>query len=95
MKLKDVCEIKLNFPEADFWLTRKGSEKEVGRPIKKFSPENIGIKVTDENILVPDYLYYIMTYFHSMGYFNQLSNGTLSLKNIRTEDVKNIKLRQQ
>lgn len=95
MRLKDVCEIKLNFPEADFWLIRKGSEKEVGKPTKEFSSENIGIKVIDENILVPDYLYYVMTYFHSAGYFNGISNGTLSLKNIRTEDVKNIKLRQE
>lgn len=95
MRLKDVCEIKLNFPTADFWLVRKGSESEVGKPTREYNSENIGIKVTNEDILVPDYLYYVMTYFHSMGYFSKLSHGTLSLKNIRTEDVKNIKLREQ
>jgi hypothetical protein len=95
MRLKDVCDIKLNFPDADFWLTRKGSEKQVGKPVKTFSPENIGIKVIDTDILVPDYLYYIMTYFHGKGYFNSISHGTLSLKNIRTEDIKNIRLREE
>ena len=40
MRLKDVCEIKLNFPEADFLLMRKGGEMEVGKPTKEFSSEN-------------------------------------------------------
>ena len=27
LRLKYVCEIKTNFPEADFWLIRKGDEE--------------------------------------------------------------------
>ena len=40
----DVADIKISFAEADFWITRKGSIKEVGRPTKDFNKEKIGIK---------------------------------------------------
>jgi choline kinase len=62
MKLEDLCEIKTNFPEADFWLDRKGSIDTVGKPIKEFSSERIGIKVIKTDVLLPDYLYYVMEY---------------------------------
>ena len=36
MKLKYLCEIKTNFPNADFWLIRKGSKKgRKGSPLKR------------------------------------------------------------
>jgi hypothetical protein len=90
MKLKHLCEIKTNFPEADFWLVRKGDEKEVGRPTKEFSPENIGIKVIETDVLYPQYLYYALMNLHSQGKFEEISHGTLRLKNIRVDDIKNI-----
>ena len=93
MKLSDLCEIKINFPDADFWLIRKGSEKTVGYPVKEFNPENIGIKVTATDVLLPEYLYYIMLNLYNHGVFENNSVGSLSLKNIRVEDIKNIKLR--
>ncbi len=93
MKLSDLCEIKVNFPDADFWLTRKGSGKMVGYPVKEFNPENIGIKVTATDVLLPEYLYYIMLNLYNHGVFENNSVGSLSLKNIRVEDIKNIKLR--
>jgi hypothetical protein len=95
MRLSDLCEIKTNFGDADFWLQRKGSVDTVGTPTKEFNPENIGIKVIRTDILVPDYLYYILVYYQSIGYFSNISNGTLNLKNIRTEDIKNIRLSQR
>ena len=95
MRLSDICEIKTNFGDADFWLQRKGSVDTVGTPTKEFNPENIGIKVIRTDILVPDYLYYILVYYQSIGYFSNISNGTLNLKNIRTEDIKNIRLSQR
>jgi restriction endonuclease S subunit len=90
MKLGYLCEIKTNFPEADFWLIRKGSEEEVGRPTKEFSPENIGIKVIETEVLYPQYLYYALMNLHSQGKFEQVSHGTLLLKNITVSDIKNI-----
>ena len=41
MKLSDLCEIKTNFSDADFWLQRKGSVDTVGTPTKEFHSENI------------------------------------------------------
>ena len=93
MLLKDVCKIKTNFKEANFWLQRKGSERTVGQPTKEFFSENIGIQVLDPMIL-PDFLYYYMQYLFSTGYWQRLSYGTLNLKNIRTEDVANLEIRR-
>ena len=55
LRLKYLCEIKTNFPEADFWLIRKGDEKVVGTPVKKFEPQHIGIKVIKTDILIPNF----------------------------------------
>jgi hypothetical protein len=93
MKLSDLCEVKTNFPDADLWLVRKGSEDTVGYPVRDFNPENIGIKVIATDILLPDYLYYVMLNLYNHGVFKYNSVGTLNLKNIRVEDIKNIKLR--
>lgn len=93
MKLSDLCEIKTNFPEADFWLIRKGSEDTVGYPVKEFSPEHIGIKVIATDILLPEYLYYAMLNLYNQGLFKNNSYGSLNLKNIRVDDVKEIRLR--
>ena len=90
MKLKYLCEIKTNFPDADFWLIRKGSEKEVGRPTKEFSPENIGIKVIETEILYPQYLYYALMNLHNQGKFQEILHGMTELKNITVNDIKNI-----
>jgi restriction endonuclease S subunit len=91
MKLGQLCDIRTNFPEADFWLIRKGNDDEVGKPTKEFSPENIGIKVIETDILFPQYLYYALLNLFNQGKFINLSTGTLRLKHIRTEDIKNIK----
>lgn len=89
--LSEKAEIKTNFPEADFWIIRKGSEDKVGSPTKEFSPEHIGIKVISDDLL-PDYLFYAMQYTHSAGYYRPLAHGTLKLKNIKVSDVANIRL---
>jgi len=93
MKLSDLCEIKTNFPEADFWLVRKGSEDTVGYPVKEYNPEHIGIKVTATDVLLPEYLYYVMLNLFNQGVFKNNSYGTLNLKNIRVEDVRGIRLK--
>jgi hypothetical protein len=89
--LSQKAEVKTNFPEADFWIVRKGTEDRVGSPTKEFSPEHIGIKVISNDIL-PGYLYYAIQFIHSTGYFRSLSHGTLKLKNIKVSDVENIRL---
>ena len=91
-KLGDLCTIKTNFPNADFWLVRRSDRKNVGKPTKEFSPYHIGIKVTATEQLMPQYLYYMMMHLYNQGYWNSRSMGMSNLVNIRTEDVKNIQL---
>jgi hypothetical protein len=89
MKLQDYAIIKTNFPDADFWIIRRGSENMVGKPVDEYSTEHIGIKVTNEKIL-PKFLYYWFINFHNTGYWKTVSTGATRLVNIKTQDVKNI-----
>jgi len=91
-KLNSLCEIKTNFEDADFWIVRKGSEKKVGMPTKKYSDEYIGIKIKNEakDIIIPEYLFYLIEYLHQRGYFEQIAKGTLKLKHIEIKDIKSI-----
>lgn len=91
VRLKDVATVKTNFPEADYWLKRKGSEKEVGRVLNEYDPEHIGIKINRTDILLPKYHYYMMMNLYHNGFWANHSNGTLNLKNIKTQDVANLK----
>ena len=95
LTLGKVAEIKINFPDADFWIKRRGSEDQVGKPTREFNKEDIGIKVTDTNILEPNYLYYMMEYLHSTKYWKHLSRGILKLSHISVKDVKDLPLQQQ
>ena len=89
-RLKDLCTVKTNFPDADFWLQRNGSESTVGTPTKTFSPDNIGIKVTATDVLDPKYLYYMMMNIHNTGYWKARATGTLRLVHIKASDVANM-----
>lgn len=94
MTLGDICILKTKFPDADFWLQRKGSEKTVGTPTKEYQEENIGIKVKEEfqDQIDSNYLYYYFTFLHQRGVFAPVSHGTLKLKNITLSDIKSIPL---
>jgi hypothetical protein len=87
MKIGDVCEFKVNFKDADFWLIRKGSEKTVGTPTKDFSPEHIGVRVNRE-FIDPQFMYYKFMALHMSGFFSKLSSGTTNLKHISISTIK-------
>ena len=89
-RLGDLITAKVNFPDADFWIVRKGSEEKVGMPVKEFNPEHIGIKVTALDILDSKYLYYVMLNIFNNKYFRDKAVGTLRLKNIKVSDILNI-----
>ncbi|EEE2004496.1 hypothetical protein CI266_004930 [Salmonella enterica subsp. enterica serovar Kotte] len=93
MKLSDVATIKTNFPEADFWIVRRGSLKTVGKPEKVFNSEYIGIQITRRDILLPDYLYYCLIHLHQQNIWKGIATGSLALVNIRVSDVKEITLK--
>lgn len=90
IKLGDLAEIKTNFSDADFWISRRNSMNNVGMPTKTFNPEHIGIKVTRTDILMPSYLYYVIQYLHSTGHFKSIAKGATNLVSITTNDVKNL-----
>ena len=92
LRLKDACEVSTNLADADFWLQRKGSTQTVGTVLKEFSPENIGIKVIRTDMLDAQFLYYKMMHIFNTGYWAQHSSGSLKLQNIKTEDVKNLRI---
>ncbi len=91
MRLKNVSLIKTNFPDAHFWIIRKGSEGAVGKPVETFQKSHIGIKVSTR-VFVPKYLYYVFVHIHQTGYFKTVSRGTLSLKHITVDDIKNLRI---
>lgn len=94
-RLEDISEIRINFPDADFWLQRKGSEKTIGKPKRDFYSENIGIKIKSEytDLVNPEFLYYSLEYLYTQGFFEQMAVGSLALKNLRQSDIKAIPLR--
>lgn len=91
-KLGHLCNVRLNYPEADFWIVRRGSPEEIGCVTKEFSPEHFGVKVTRTDVLLPQYLYYAMQNLCNQGYYRPHLNGALKLKHIGIETVKNIPL---
>ena len=82
MTIGDLCEFKTNFPDADFWLVKKGNKNEIGVPVKTFSPENIGVKVIRTDIFLPNYLYYVFMNIQNQGVFDMLSDVNDSGKRI-------------
>ncbi|MCW6572945.1 hypothetical protein [Yersinia ruckeri] len=95
MRLDEVATVKTNFPEADFWLIRRGSLKTCGQPTYQFNPEHIGIKVERTDILLASYLFYCMEHLHKQGRWEALAGGSLALVNIRVSDVRTIGLKQR
>ena len=85
-----VVEAKTNSPDADFWLQRSGSVDKVGRPKRSYAEYDIGITVLDKSIILPDYLYYWFLNVYNKRYWEQFSYGSLPLKHIRVEDVRQL-----
>lgn len=90
MTIGDICEFKLKFENADFWLIRKGSEDMVGKPVNEYSPEHIGVKIINTDVIDKKYLYYVFMFLHQNGSFKRISNGILNLKHIKISDIKEI-----
>jgi hypothetical protein len=92
MKLSDVATVKTNFPDAHFWIIRRGALSQCGKPVREFNVEHIGIKIERTDILLPDYLYYALMKIHGDGSWKAVATGTLELVNIQVQDIKGIKL---
>ena len=93
MKLKHIVDLSIDNPDADFWIVRRGSAKQVGRPTKEYSPEHIGVTLTRPDLVIPDYLFYVFEFLANQGASVELGEGTTNLKTIKIRDLKNIPLR--
>ena len=91
-RLGDFVSIKLNYPDADFWLERRNSIERVGEPKSEFSAERFGIKVIRTDVLDAKYLFYMMTHLWQQGVWRGVATGTTRLVSIRMSDVSNISL---
>jgi hypothetical protein len=78
--------VKLNFQDADFWLINKHDRSEVGKPVRTFNRNYIGIKCP--NWIFPHYGFYLFQYLFLQGIWKRYSHGTTNLNYLRVKDVK-------
>ena len=90
VRLKDLARVATNMEDADFWLIRKSSAKMVGKPLKEFEPQRIGVKILRTDVIDPGYLYYAILNLYNQGYFAARANGVTNLVNIKVSDVADI-----
>lgn len=83
-----VFAVKTNFPDADLWVVRRGTPEKVGSVTKTFSPEHVGVQVLAPDLILPDYLYYVLMQLHSQGFYRERMKGATRLQGITTNDVK-------
>lgn len=88
--LGQLCEIKTNFSDADFWLIRSHDKQTVGKPIKEYKPGAIGIKVLRTDLLFDKFLFYYMLNMWQKGYWQMHCNGSLKLQHIKVSHVNNL-----
>jgi len=77
---------KINFPEADFWLTNRSSRKEVGKPTREYRDCLIGVKCPD--YVLPGYGFYLCEYLHMLGTWAALVNGTTDFVRLNICEVR-------
>ena len=90
MHLRDLALVATHMPNADFWIIRKGSQQQVGRPVTQYQPQYMGVKVTAGDKIDPKFLYFVMQHLHNQGYWAARSHGITDLKHIRIADVADV-----
>ena len=83
----ELIRVKANDPDADFWVARRGTVNEVGKPSKMYSKEAYGIKVLKPDVLLPDYLYYLVMHLQSSGGFRPKLRGSTPIVSITTDAI--------
>lgn len=82
-------DVRTNFPEADFWITRRGSADKLGSVSTEFNPESFGV-LNRNHTIDPQYLRYALEHIYNQGWYKGRGHGTTNLQNIRLEDVRSI-----
>ena len=97
--LKSDFTVKTNFPDADFWLQKRGSDKTVGMPKERYDEDatrpntaskyDIGIKINNSEIDKEHVLEFFWDTYNRR-HWEVHSYGSLNLQHIRIDDVKKI-----
>ncbi len=88
--IKSAFQVKTNFPEADFWLIRVHDKDTVGKPVKEFKPQYIGIKILATDKFHAGYMYYWFENLYNQGVWRQVSITSDKRSSIKTSDVKDL-----
>lgn len=100
MKLYDLADISITGEDTlpdDILLQRVGTVGTVGRPFMGDDPtaplNTIRVRLTDhgKTLVIPKYLYYMLTALHMQGYFKSLAVGSVQ-QAIRVPDIQDIRL---
>lgn len=89
--LGDLVDVKMDFPDADFWLVCSGPADLLGKVTYDHNPKHIGIKVIKTEVIYPGYLFYVMEYLQIQQYWQTKRYTT----RITVADVKSIQLQQK
>jgi len=84
VSIKDLIEVKKDFPGADFWVQRTGQR--AGYPSKLYSPKDFGVKILRTDILDPGYLYYWYMNLFNQGFFRSSVHGAV-IPFLRKKDI--------
>jgi restriction endonuclease S subunit len=100
MKLAEYVNVSVTTDRAtlgtdDILIQRVGDSDTVGKPYRATdttAPKNcltVSLNDTGKVLIVPDYLFYVLTALHMQGYFRRLAHGTAQ-QCIRVSDVEDI-----
>ena len=95
LTLGDLIDVGQNVENPDFFFQRQGSPDSIGRVTKNQENKTDswwGIRVKDEakEVILSDYLYYVLINIHSTGHWKSMVRGTTGLQSIRLQDLTSI-----
>lgn len=93
MKLKSFLNFSVNNPEAHFWIVRVGDAETVGTPTREFSPEHIGVTISQPDIAIPEFMFYYMEYLKKVGALSPIINRSANFHTINIKDLGEFTLR--
>ena len=80
--------IRNNFPEADFWLTNKGSKHKLGEPVKEFQPYLTGVRCPA--LILPDYGFYLCQYLHQQKVWENYARGITNWQHLQITEIREV-----
>lgn len=92
MKLSDLALVRIDLPEAHFWIIRSHDLKTIGKPVREHASDYIGVLVVREDVLNPEYLFYMVDHLWRSGAFAPLARGSLKLVHLPVDAIAGLRL---